>query len=261
MPAVTRSLPLTPEASSAVHRGAPRLLNLSPLAQLRAGRLPRRLLQLFIGLTLFGVSIALMIRGGLGAMPWDVLHVGLAGRLPFSIGVIMVGVSILVLLAWIPLRQMPGLGTIANAIWIGIAADIVLRFLPAAEPLTWQIGYLVAGITLNGLATAMYIGSQLGPGPRDGLMTGLSRVTGRSLRLARTGIEVVVVVAGWLLGGVVGLGTLLYALAVGPLTQFFLPYMIVELDVGVAGGHVSDRRSEPAPGAGTEPAPDLAAEP
>src|SRR5690606_22423391 len=143
--------------------------NLSPLAQLRAGRLPLRLTQLFVGLTLFGVSIALMIQGGLGAMPWDVLHVGLAGRLPFAIGVVMVAVSILVLLAWIPLRQMPGLGTVANALWIGVAADIVLRLLPAAAQLPaavklpWQIAYLAGGIVLNGLATAMYIGSQLGP--------------------------------------------------------------------------------------------------
>src|SRR5690606_7893129 len=131
--------------------------------------------------------------------------VGLAGRLPFAIGVVMVAVSILVLLAWIPLRQMPGLGTVANALWIGVAADIVLRLLPAAAQLPaavklpWQIAYLAGGIVLNGLATAMYIGSQLGPGPRDGLMTGISRVPGRSLRLARTAIEVVVVVVGWLL--------------------------------------------------------------
>jgi len=209
----------------------PRLLNLSPLAQLRAGRMPLRLTQLFVGLTLYGLSIALMIHGGLGAMPWDVLHVGLAGRLPFAIGVIMVSVSILVLLAWMPLRQMPGLGTIANALWIGVAADIVLRLLPVAAGLPWQLAYMGSGIVLNALATAMYIGSQLGPGPRDGLMTGISRVTGRSLRLARTAIEVVVVAAGWLLGGVVGVGTLLYAVAVGPLTQFFLPYLTIALEV------------------------------
>jgi len=212
-----------------VRAPSPRLLNLSPLAQLRAGRLSRRLIQLFVGLTLFGISIALMLQGGLGAMPWDVLHVGLSQRLPVTIGVIMVGVSVLVLLMWVPLRQMPGLGTVANAVWIGIAADIVLRFLPAVTALPWQIAYMLAGIVLNGLATAMYIGSQLGPGPRDGLMTGLARVTGRSLRLARTGIEILVVTVGWLLGGVVGVGTLLYALAVGPLTQFFLPHLTVDL--------------------------------
>lgn len=209
--------------------GPARLLNLNPLAQLRAGRLPRRLVQLFCGLSLFGVSIPLMLRGSLGAMPWDVLHVGLALRVPFSIGTVMVLTSLVVLLLWIPLRQMPGLGTVANAVWIGIAADIVLRFLPVAPNLLWQVAYALAGIVLNGIATAMYIGSQLGPGPRDGLMTGVSRVTGLSLRVARTGIEVVVVAAGWLLGGVFGFATVAYALAVGPLTQFFLPYFIVKL--------------------------------
>lgn len=208
---------------------APRLLNLSPLAQLRAGRMPRRLAQLFFGLSLFGVSIPLMLRGGLGAMPWDVLHVGLSRSLPFSVGTIMVLVSFAVLLLWIPLRQMPGLGTVANAVWIGIVTDVVLRWLPVATALPLQLTYVVAGIALNGLATAMYIGSQLGPGPRDGLMTGLSRVSGLSLRVARTSIEVVVVAVGWLLGGVVGFGTLAYALAVGPLTQYFLPFLIVRL--------------------------------
>ncbi|HET8986449.1 MAG TPA: hypothetical protein VFN03_11890 [Trueperaceae bacterium] len=216
-----RMLPVTDDA--------PRLLNLSPLAQLRAGRLPRRLAQLFFGLSLFGVSIPLMLRGSLGAMPWDVLHVGLSRSLPFSVGTIMVLVSFAVLLLWIPLRQMPGLGTVANAVWIGIVTDVVLRWLPVATALPVQLAYVVAGIALNGLATAMYIGSQLGPGPRDGLMTGLSRVSGLSLRVARTSIEIVVVAVGWLLGGVLGFGTLAYALAVGPLTQYFLPFLIVRL--------------------------------
>lgn len=249
MSAASRPVPYPPSARPE----PPRLLNLSPLAQLRAGRLPRRLTQLFLGLSLFGLSISLMLHGGLGAMPWDVLHVGLAQRLPFTIGVVMVGVSLLVLLAWVPLRQMPGLGTIANAIWIGIAADLVLRVLPEASGLPWRIGYTLAGTALNGLATAMYIGSQLGPGPRDGLMTGLSRVTGRSLRLARTGIEIAVVSVGWLLGGVVGLGTLFYALAVGPLTQFFLPYFIVDL------GQASSAQSagEATAGAGAPGRPDV----
>jgi len=222
---------------------APRLLNLNPLAQLRSGRLPRRLVQLFVGLSLFGVSIALMILGGLGAMPWDVLHVGLAQRLPVSVGAVMVIVSFVVLLLWIPLRQMPGLGTVANAVWIGIATDVVLRWLPVATVLPLQLSYTVAGIALNGLATAMYIGSQLGPGPRDGLMTGLSRVSGLSLRVARTSIEIVVVAVGWLLGGVVGFGTAAYAVAVGPLTQFFLPYLIVRLPGAVRPGGPATREA------------------
>jgi len=217
---------------------APRLLNLNPLAQLRAGRLPRRLAQLFMGLSLFGVSIPLMLRGTLGAMPWDVLHVGIALRVPFSIGLVMILTSFLVLLLWIPLRQMPGLGTIANAVWIGIVSDFVLRWLPVAPSLVWQVGYVVAGIVINGVATAMYLGSQLGPGPRDGLITGVSRVAWLSLRAARTSIEVLVVAGGWLLGGVFGVGTIAYALAVGPLTQFFLPYFIVRLPL--AGKAVGD---------------------
>ncbi|HEX7005344.1 MAG TPA: hypothetical protein VF168_14260 [Trueperaceae bacterium] len=212
--------------------GAPkaRLLNLTPLAQLRAGRLPLRLVQLFVGLSLFGFSMALMIRSQLGMLPWDVLHYGVATNLPLSIGTIVVIVSLVVLLLWIPLRQSPGLGTIANALWIGVATDVSLHFLPQAVGLPWQLLFMVAGTVLNGVATAMYIGTQLGPGPRDGLMTGLSRKSGLSLRLVRTGLEVVVVTVGWLLGGVVGVGTLLFALAIGPLIQYFLPAFIVELE-------------------------------
>lgn len=212
-----------------VRATAPRLLNLTPLAQLRAGRLPRRLVQLMIGLSLSGASTAFMLRGGLGAMPWDVLHVGLARSLPVSIGTIMVGVSLVVLLMWLPLRQMPGLGTLINAVWIGIAADLALRIVPVASGVPWQVGYTLCGTVLKGLGTALYIGSQLGPGPRDGLMTGLSRVTGRSLRLARTGIEVAVVSFGWLLGGVLGFATLFYALTIGPLTQYFLTFFTFDL--------------------------------
>jgi uncharacterized membrane protein YczE len=218
-------------SSTAVAAAGPRpaLLNLSPAAQLRAGRLPRRLLQLFLGLTLFGVSMSLTIRSGLGMLPWDVLHYGVASRLPLSIGAVIILTGVAVLLFWIPLRQAPGLGTVANAIWIGVATDATLLVLPAPATIPLQAAFMLAGIVLNGAATAMYIGSQLGPGPRDGLMTGLARVSGRSIRLVRTGIEVAVVTGGWLLGGVVGPGTLLFALAIGPLTQFFLPFFIVPL--------------------------------
>ena len=208
----------------------PILLNLSPIAQLRAGRLPRRLLQLLVGLTIFGLSIAMLIQGQLGMMPWDVLHYGLATRLPLSIGMVLILTAILVLLAWIPLRQLPGVGTVANALWIGLTLDLALGFLPAMTALPGKIAFTLGGILLNGLATAMYIGSQLGPGPRDGLMTGLARMTGRSIRLVRTALEVVVVAIGWLLGGVVGIGTLLFALSIGPLTQAFLPVFIVRLE-------------------------------
>ncbi len=208
----------------------PGLLNLSPAEQWRAGRLPRRLTQLFVGLSIYGLSMALIIRSQLGMLPWDVLHYGLASHLPLSIGTVVVLTALLVLLGWIPLRQAPGVGTVANAVWIGLALDVALRYLPEVSGLPWTLAFLFGGVLLNGLATAMYIGSQLGPGPRDGLMTGLARVSGRSLRLMRTGLEVAVVAVGWLLGGVVGLGTLLYALAIGPLTQAFLPAFVVRLE-------------------------------
>lgn len=206
------------------------LANLSPVGQLRAGRMPRRLGQLLLGLGLYGVSMALLIRSGLGQMPWDVLHYGLALHLPLSIGQVVIVVSFLVLLLWIPLRQLPGLGTVLNAVLIGLAADLTLQVLATPSPLGARLGFVMAGVLLNGLATALYIGAQLGPGPRDGLMTGWVRRTGLSVRLVRTGLEVLVVVFGWLLGGVVGLGTVLYAVAIGPLTQHLLPRLTVPLE-------------------------------
>lgn len=206
------------------------LANLGPLQQLRAGRLPRRLLQLLVGLSLYGASMALVIRAGLGVIPWDVLHVGLIRHVPVSFGQMTIIVSLAVLLAWVPLRQRPGLGTLANAVLVGLAADLTLMLLDPVSGLGLRFGLLVTGITLNALATALYIGSQLGPGPRDGLMTGLSRVTGRSIRLVRTSIEVMVVALGWVLGGTAGLGTVLYAVAIGPLAQAMLPWCTIRLD-------------------------------
>ena len=205
------------------------LTTLGPLAQLRAGRMVRRLPQLVLGLVLYGVSMVLLIRGALGVMPWDVLHQGVTEHLPWTFGQVVIGVSVLVLLLWIPIRQQPGLGTLLNAILIGLVVDPVLGWID--EPQGWaaRIGLMVAGLLLNGLATAMYIGAQLGPGPRDGLMTGLARTTGRSIRLVRTLIEVAVVAVGFALGGVLGIGTLLYALLIGPITQAMLPWFVVEL--------------------------------
>lgn len=205
------------------------LTDLGPIAQLRAGRLGRRLPQLYFGLILYGVSLALMVRADLGLAPWDVLHSGLTRYVPLTIGQVLVVVSFLVLLLWIPLRETPGLGTISNAIVIGFAADATLSVLHIPDALWLRVTMLVSGVLFNGLATALYIGSQLGRGPRDGLMTGLHRRTGRSLRLVRTGLEVTVVLLGLLLGGVAGLGTVLYALAIGPLTQTLLPHCTVEL--------------------------------
>jgi uncharacterized membrane protein YczE len=196
---------------------------LDPIAQLRAGLLPRRLVQLYVGLTLYGLSMALMIESRLGLDPWDVLHYGIAQHLPVSFGTVVIGVGFLVLLAWIPLRQWPGLGTISNAIVIGLVTDAALALLARPDAMGWRVTFLVAGIVGNGIATAMYIGAHLGPGPRDGLMTGLVRRTGLSVRLVRTTIEVSVLAIGWLLGGVVGVGTVAYALAIGPLVHVLLP--------------------------------------
>jgi len=198
-------------------------------------RLVRRLVQLYLGLVAYGLSMAMMIRSRLGNMPWDVLHQGIAQHLGVSIGWVAIGVGALALLAWIPLRQMPGLGTISNVVVIGLVMDRVLAVLPDAHPMPLRITELAGGIVLNGLATGAYIGAGLGPGPRDGLMTGLARRTGRSIRLVRTGIEVVVVAAGWLLGGVFGVGTLLYAVAIGPLAQLFLPLFTPRAAVTPAG--------------------------
>ncbi|MFC7495852.1 MULTISPECIES: YczE/YyaS/YitT family protein [unclassified Nocardioides] len=199
------------------------LADLGPIAQLRAGRLARRLPQLYVGLVAYGVSLALMVRGDLGLAPWDVLHSGLIRHLPITLGQAVVLMSFVVLILWIPLREKPGLGTISNALVVGFSADATLALLDRPDAMALRVGLMVGGIVLCGLASAMYIGAQLGRGPRDGLMTGLARRTGRSLRLVRTGLEVTVVVVGLLLGGTLGLGTVLYALAIGPLTQLWLP--------------------------------------
>ncbi len=207
---------------------APRILtDLGPIAQLRAGRLGRRLVQLYAGLLLYGFSIALMVKAHLGLAPWDVLHSGLTKWFPIDIGQALVLVSFVVLLAWIPLREMPGIGTVSNAIVIGLSTDVYLSVLPDPHGLGLRAVLLTSGVLLNGVATGAYIGSQLGRGPRDGLMTGLARRTGRSLRLVRTALELSVVALGLLLGGVAGPGTILYALAIGPLSQAMLPFLIV----------------------------------
>jgi uncharacterized membrane protein YczE len=183
----------------------------------------RRLTQLAIGLWLYGASMALQIRGALGLAPWDVLHEGLTKRTGLSFGTITIIVGALVLLCWIPLRQRPGIGTICNVVLIGVAVDVTLAILPSPTDLFPRIALLTSGIVLNALAAAIYIGARLGPGPRDGLTTGFCARTGTSLRLVRTVIEVAVLASGWLLGGTLGIGTVLYALGIGPLTQAFLP--------------------------------------
>jgi uncharacterized membrane protein YczE len=158
-----------------------------------------------------------------------VLHSGLAQLVSLTIGQVIVVMSFVVLLLWIPLREVPGLGTVSNALVVGVALDAALALFDAPGVLWARTALLAGGVLLNGLATALYIGSQFGRGPRDGLMTGLHRRTGRSLRLVRTGLEVTVVLVGLLLGGVAGLGTVVYALAIGPLTQALLPLCTVPL--------------------------------
>ncbi|WP_018251647.1 membrane protein YczE [Salinispora mooreana] len=188
----------------------------------------RRLTQLYAGLTLYGVSLALMIRSGLGLDPWDVFHQGLAGHTGLSFGTVTIAVGALVLLLWIPLRQRPGLGTVSNVVVIGLVVDATLALLPADLPLATRTALLVGGIVANGTATGLYLGARLGPGPRDGLMTGfVARRPRFSIRLVRTTIEVAVLGLGWLLGGAVGPGTVAYALTIGPLTQFVLPRVTV----------------------------------
>jgi uncharacterized membrane protein YczE len=210
-------------------------------------RLPRRLTQLYIGLALYGLSMALLVRSELGVMPWDVLHQGLAERLGWSLGSVSIAVGALVLLLWIPLRERPGIGTVSNVLVIGLSVDAALALLPETDAFAARGALAAAGIVLNAIATACYIGVRLGAGPRDGLMTGFVRRTGSSVRLVRTSIEVIVVATGWLLGGTLGVTTVLYALAVGPLVQVFLPRFTVRLG--------TDAPAAPAPSAAAVTAP------
>ena len=188
--------------------------------------LPRRLAQLYGGLVLYGVSASLILLSGLGNDPWDVFHQGLSRQTGIGTGWWVCIVGALVLLLWIPLRQKPGLGTVSNVIIIGVAVVIMLAVFDQPSALSERIGLLVAGVVLNGVATGMYIGARFGPGPRDGLMTGLA-ARGHSIRVVRTGIEISVLVAGALLGGTIGIGTLVYAVSIGPLAHFFVPAFTV----------------------------------
>lgn len=189
--------------------------------------MPHRLLKLFLGLIAYGVSMVMMLQSDLGLMPWDVLHQGISLQGGWPMGRVTIAVSFAVLLMWIPIRQKPGFGTLCNAIVIGLVFDLVNgwigdRLLDA--PLALRMALLAGGIVLNGAATAAYLGAHFGPGPRDGLMTGLVRRTGHSVRLVRTVIEGSVLLSGFLLGGTLGLGTVAYMLLIGPLIQAMLPW-------------------------------------
>ncbi|MET9822758.1 MULTISPECIES: YczE/YyaS/YitT family protein [Streptomyces] len=183
----------------------------------------RRVCQLYAGLVLYGISLALMVHAALGLDPWDVFHQGVADRTGLSFGTATLLAGAVVLLLWIPLRQRPGLGTVSNVLVVGPTVDVTSWLLPSPEGLVPRVGLLALGIVLNGVASGAYLGAGFGPGPRDGLMTGIHRRTGRSLRGVRTGIELSVLAVGFLLGGTAGVGTVAYALCIGPLVQFFLP--------------------------------------
>ena len=184
--------------------------------------MPRRLIQLFTGLVLYGISDSMLLLAGLGVDPWDVLHQGLARRTGVPTGTWAIIVGVAVLLLWIPLRQRPGLGTLCNVVMVGSVIDATLALVSPPRSLPVQAAVMVSGVVLNGVATGLYIGAGLGPGPRDGLMTGFA-ARGHSLRLARTCIEITVLAVGWLLGGTVGVGTVVYAVCIGPLAHVFVP--------------------------------------
>lgn len=189
--------------------------------------MPHRLLKLFLGLIAYGVSMVMMLQSDLGLMPWDVLHQGISLQGGWPMGRVAIAVSFAVLLMWIPIRQKPGFGTLCNAVVIGLVFDLVNGWLGDRlldAPLASRLALLLGGIVLNGAATAAYLGARFGPGPRDGLMTGLVRRTGWSVRLVRTFIEGGVLVSGFLLGGTLGLGTVAYMLLIGPLIQAMLPW-------------------------------------
>ncbi|WP_234346098.1 YczE/YyaS/YitT family protein [Streptomyces sp. NRRL F-5755] len=209
-------------------------------------RLPRRLVHLYTGLVLYGLSMGLQLRAGLGLEPWSVLNQGISRHTGLSIGTVTIVSGALILLLWIPLRQRPGLGTVSNVVILGLVMDATLALVPDISALAVRIPLLVTAILLNGMATGLYISARFGPGPRDGLMTGLHHRTGRPLRLVRTCIEITVLAAGFALGGSVGVGTVLYALAIGPLAQFSLRFFTLDSP----GGRIV-ASSTPAP----EPAP------
>jgi uncharacterized membrane protein YczE len=192
----------------------------------------RRLSQLYAGLVLYGFSDALLLLAGLGVDPWDVFHQGLSRRLGLGVGTWAIIVGACVLALWIPLRQRPGLGTLSNVLVIGAVIDLALATIPAPRDLAFRSFLMVSGVGLNGVATGAYISAGLGPGPRDGLMTGLA-ARGHSIRLVRTGIELAVLASGWVLGGTVGIGTVVYALGIGPLAHIFIPLLRIQ---GRTGG-------------------------
>ncbi|MET4159911.1 hypothetical protein [Agromyces sp. PvR057] len=203
--------------------------------------LARRLVQLYLGLLLYGIAIALIVRGELGVAPWDVLTQGISKQTGLNFGLVTVITSVFVLLLWIPIRQKPGFGTIMNVLLVGPAADLGLWLIPEGLDLWVRIILLPAGILVLAVATGLYIGAHFGPGPRDGLMTGLHRRTGWPIWIVRTSIEIVVLATGWLLGGNVGIGTVAFAVLIGPLCGYTIPLFAIRrapleaADAGASG--------------------------
>ena len=213
-----------------------------------------RITQLMIGLVVFGFGVALLIRSNLGASSWDVLTQGISHHISLSFGTITVIMSGIVLLLWIPLRQKPGVGTVSNALVVGPAVDVGLFLIPAAEAIWVRVVYIGIGIVIMGFGTGLYIGSRFGPGPRDGLMTGLNRITGKPIWMVRVALELSVVALGWMLGGTVGAGTVAAAVLIGPVCQYFMRMFYIPLasdsEVNIVAttvsGH-SQARTEEAP--------------
>jgi len=187
----------------------------------------RRIVQLLLGLFLYGVAISLIVRAAIGVAPWDVLSQGVVKQTGLSFGLVTVALSVVVLLLWIPIKQKPGIGTLLNALLVGPSAEVGLALLPVPEGLVLQIVYFAGGLSLLAIATGLYIGARFGPGPRDGLMTGIHRKFGWRIWIVRTAIEVTVLSIGWLLGGNVGLGTLAFALLIGPMVNVTMPLLLV----------------------------------
>ena len=236
------------------------LENLSLRDQLRVDRLPARLALLMVGLTGFGLSLAVLLRSGLGGAPWDVLHAALAERIGSTVGVLSITVSFVVLLAFIPLRQRVGIGTVLNALWVGVSIDIGMALIPDAPNLPVAVAMMVLGVVVNGITAAMYIGAQLGPGARDGLMTGLSRVLDRPVGPIRIALEMAVLGTGWLLGGPIGVGTAAYALGLGPVIQLALPWVTIPVRA-VRGQPLARTAAAGAPVPEVRPDPGAAAPP
>jgi len=194
----------------------------SAIPPMATDRLVERIIRCVIGLAFFGIGISMVMDARIGAPPWDVFHQGVADRVDREVGTVIIATGAVLMLLWIPLRQKPGIGTILNAIEIGLVANVALAILPRPDSVFVQVPMMLGGVVVTAIGSGLYIGSGLGPGPRDGIMTGLA-ARGVPLRIARTGIEITVLVVGWFLGGQVGVGTVAFAVLIGPLVQVFLP--------------------------------------